>query len=130
MSWKSFTTSQGQSYDLDSTRLSQSLDSRTEDGVTVLSFQSSFNGGTTRSSTSFSVSDERRQTVFAGHVLTIPAGAVKNGLEFIGPPPFTLSSGEDIVVQLALDLGSASVVSSSAPTGFVCPPLLLVVVGT
>jgi hypothetical protein len=116
MSWSSFATSQGQSYDLDSTRLSQSLDSRTQDGVTVINFQSNFNGGDTTSTTSFSVSNETRQTVFAGHTLTIPAGAVKNGMEFVGPPPFTLGAGENVVMELALDLGDGvSVVSSSAP---------------
>ncbi len=52
---------------------------------------------------------------FAGQTLTIPAGAVKNGLEFIGPPPFTVVPGEDIVVELALDLGTETVVSTSEP---------------
>ena len=52
---------------------------------------------------------------YAGHTLTIPAGAVKNGLEFIGPPPFTVVASEDIVLELALDLGTETVVSTSDP---------------
>ena len=57
MSWTNFGTTAGQRYDLDTTRLSQSLESATtEDGGTIISFQSRFNGGETRASTTFSVS--------------------------------------------------------------------------
>ena len=61
---------------------------------------------------------------FAGHTLTTPAGAIKNGLEFIGPPPFNVS-GEKIILSLALDLSINTVTSVSPATPYYAPPTLV-----
>jgi hypothetical protein len=127
MKWSALATTSGQSLDMDTTRLSQSLESLTQQELTELRFQSSFNRGATVSSTSFIVSSETRETTFAGHTFTVPAGAVKNAIEFVGPPPFSsLGAGEQVVLQLALgynnaegDGDNALVVEYSSPVRFV-----------
>jgi hypothetical protein len=127
--WTVLTTTRGQSLNVDSTRLSQSLESSSQGDLTELRFQSSFDRGATVSSTSFTVSSEARETTFAGHTFTVPAGAVKNAMEFVGPPPFSsLGAGEQVIIQFGLNLdtnsldddGNALVVSSSSsPVRFV-----------
>jgi hypothetical protein len=118
--WSALATTRGQSLDVDLTRLSQSLESFKQGDLTELRFQSSFDGGATVSSTSFIVSSQARETTFAGHTFTVPAGTVKNTMESVGRPPFSsLGAGEQIVLQLALNLTNSDVFSSSVPIRFV-----------